>query len=42
MSNILFDTDSYKVSMQEQYAPDVEYIQSYGGPNCSKEMTIRK
>lgn len=37
MSNILFDTDSYKVSMQEQYAPDVEYIQSYGGPRKGGE-----
>lgn len=32
MSNILYDTDSYKVSMQPQYAADVDTIQSYGGP----------
>lgn len=37
MSNILFDTDSYKVSMQEQYAPEVEVIQSYGGPRKGGE-----
>lgn len=37
MSNILYDTDSYKVSMQPQYAPDVDTIQSYGGPRKGGE-----
>jgi nicotinamide phosphoribosyltransferase len=36
MSSILYDTDSYKVSMQEQYAPEVETIQSYGGPRSGR------
>lgn len=40
MSNLLYDTDSYKVSMQEQYASEVETIQSYGGPRSGGQSVF--
>lgn len=40
MSDFLYDTDSYKVSMQEQYASDVETIQSYGAPRKGGESVF--